>query len=166
VQTDPNWSNFLYDEEADVLNLIDFGAAQTYEHAFCYNYARLVKAAADRNRQALLDVSLEMGFLTGQEKPEFLDAHVAAAFITGEPFAADEYDFATCAMTERNSTHIGTMLAGRLKAPPRECYTLHRKLSGAFLSCIKLKAKVSCKDMFQEYFAQLEDRHRALSAPQ
>lgn len=37
------------------------------------------------------------------------------------------------------------MLAGRLTAPPRECYTLHRKLSGAFLSCIKLEAKVSCK---------------------
>ena len=51
---------------------------------------------------ALLDVSLDMGFLTGQETQDFLDAHVAAAFITGEPFAEDEYDFATCAMTQRN----------------------------------------------------------------
>lgn len=50
-----------------------------------------------------------------------------------------------CTLYPYNSTHIGTMLAGRLTAPPRECYTLHRKLSGAFLSCIKLEAKVSCK---------------------
>jgi hypothetical protein len=49
--------------------------------------------------------------------------------------------------------------------PPRECYTLHRKLSGAFLSCIKLKARVRCKDMFQEYFAQLQLRHHTLSLP-
>ena len=25
AQTDPNWSNFLYDAESDTLNLIDFG---------------------------------------------------------------------------------------------------------------------------------------------
>jgi aarF domain-containing kinase len=163
VQTDPNWSNFLYDAEADTLNLIDFGAAQTYDESFCFNYARLVKAAAERDRDALIAVSLEMGFLTGGESSAFLDAHVAAAFITGEPFAADEYDFATCNMTQRNSSHIGTMLAGRLTAPPRECYTLHRKLSGAFLSCIKLEAKVSCKRMFEEHYSALEHRHRALA---
>jgi hypothetical protein len=28
VQTDPNWSNFLYDADSDVLSLIDFGAVQ------------------------------------------------------------------------------------------------------------------------------------------
>ena len=118
-----------------------------------------------------------MGFLTGEETPAFLDAHVGAAFITGsapvpfrrrkpsdaetrhsvagrcvaaatpawlivrdgargvrEPFAADRYDFGTCRMTERNSAYIATMLQGRLTPPPRACYTLHRKLSGAFLS--------------------------------
>ena len=127
---------------------------------------RLVRAAAARDRDGLLQVSLEMGFLTGDESPDFLDAHVAAAFITGEPFASDHYDFATCDMTQRNSAHIATMLAGRLTAPPRECYTLHRKLSGAFLSCIKLRAKVSCKDMFELAYDALERRHDALERQQ
>jgi aarF domain-containing kinase len=67
-------------------------------------------------------------------------------------------------MTQRNSAHISTMLAGRLTPPPRECYTLHRKLSGAFLACIKLGAKVSCKDMFQEAFAKLHARHLEIGA--
>ncbi len=30
MQTDPNWSNFLYNHPERVLNLIDFGAAQEY----------------------------------------------------------------------------------------------------------------------------------------
>jgi len=49
------------------------------------------------------------------------------------------------------SGYIATMLAGRKTAPPRPVYTLHRKLSGAFLSSIKLKAKIECKSMFEEY---------------
>lgn len=30
MQTDPNWGNFLYDQQSGVLNLIDFGAAKQY----------------------------------------------------------------------------------------------------------------------------------------
>jgi aarF domain-containing kinase len=30
MQTDPNWGNFLYDQQSGVLNLIDFGAAKEY----------------------------------------------------------------------------------------------------------------------------------------
>lgn len=30
TQTDPNWGNFLYDPEAHMLHLIDFGAAREY----------------------------------------------------------------------------------------------------------------------------------------
>lgn len=30
MQTDPNWGNFLYDQDSGVLNLIDFGAAKEY----------------------------------------------------------------------------------------------------------------------------------------
>ena len=47
--------------------------------------------------------------------------------------------------------------------PPAECSTLHRKLSGAFLSCIKLKATVLDKDVFLEYFAQLQLCHHTHS---
>jgi hypothetical protein len=30
MQTDPNWGNFLYDQQTGRLNLIDFGAAKEY----------------------------------------------------------------------------------------------------------------------------------------
>lgn len=41
-QTDPNWSNFLYDEATKTINLIDFGAARDYPKHFVDNYLRMV----------------------------------------------------------------------------------------------------------------------------
>lgn len=34
--------------------------------------------------------------------------------------------------------------------PPEEVYTLHRKLAGAYMLCIKLGAVVQCRDMLEE----------------
>ncbi len=42
------------------------------------------------------------------------------------------------------------MLKNRLKPPPEEVYSLHRKLSGSYLACIRLKAKVNCKQIWED----------------
>lgn len=42
MQTDPNWGNFLYDENTRTINLIDFGAARDYPKRFVDDYLRMV----------------------------------------------------------------------------------------------------------------------------
>lgn len=83
-----------------------------------------------------------------------LDAHAEAGFVVGVPFAhRGEYDFsAHNSMTRRVSELGSVMLKHRLTAPPQEAYSLHRKLSGAFLACMKLKARVPCRQIFYDTF--------------
>lgn len=42
IQSDPNFGNFLYDNENRMINMIDFGAARVYRKEFVDGYMRLV----------------------------------------------------------------------------------------------------------------------------
>ncbi|KAL3652985.1 mitochondrial chaperone [Castilleja foliolosa] len=153
MQTDPNWSNFLYDDAKKTINLIDFGAARDYPKHFVDDYLRMVVACANCDKEAVIEMSRSLGFLTGMESEVMIDAHVQAGFIVGLPFAKPGgYDFGSTNITQSIS-HLGaTMLRHRLTPPPEEAYSLHRKLSGAFLACIKLRAVVPCRELLLQVY--------------
>lgn len=153
IQSDPNFANFLYDNPSRTVHMIDFGAAREYQKSFVDGYMRLVWAAANQDRDTILQVSKELGFLTGDESKKFLDAHVDAGLVVGEPFLKKEsFDFANSHLTQRIGQYGGTFMQYRLTPPPSEAYSLHRKLAGAFLLCIKLKANIPCRDILETTF--------------
>ncbi|NP_001316508.1 aarF domain-containing protein kinase [Solanum lycopersicum] len=157
MQTDPNWSNFLYDESEKVINLIDFGAARDYPKSFVDDYLRMVFACANNDREAIIKLSQRLGFLTGEESEIMMETHVQAGFIVGLPFSKPGgYDFRANNITQSISNLGATMLRHRLTPPPEEAYSLHRKLSGAFLACIKLGAVVPCREILLEVYEKYE----------
>ena len=151
MQTDPNWGNFLYDVRTRTTYLIDFGAAREYDEEFVKGYLNIVIANANRDEKALINESIRMGFLTGEENDVMMEAHKLSGFCLGEPFQSYEpYDFKSSKVTSRISEHGAVFLKHRLTPPPEEVYTLHRKLAGAYNLCIKLGANISCRDLLDE----------------
>jgi predicted unusual protein kinase regulating ubiquinone biosynthesis (AarF/ABC1/UbiB family) len=153
MQTDPNWSNFLLDiGRRPALTLLDFGACRHFAPAFVEPYRRVVAAAARQDADAVHRHSIQLGFLTGEENDAMREAHVESVLILGEPFRRDRpFDFARQNVSPRIRSHVPTMAKHRLTPPPQEIYSLHRKLSGAFLLCSKLGARVNCHRLLKQY---------------
>jgi aarF domain-containing kinase len=84
MQTDPNWTNFLWNpktrqvcfvhpqkgiqcEISFQIELVDFGATRTYSKEFMDMWLSLLRSAAAGDREACIEWSLKLGYLTGGE---------------------------------------------------------------------------------------------------
>lgn len=159
MQTDPNWTNFLYNTSTNNLELLDFGASRAYPSSFIDKYVQTLLAASRSDRETCHNLSIELGYLTGHESRAMVDAHVSSILTLAEPFmdsSPDVYDFQDQTITDRVRDLIPVMIRERLAPPPEETYSLHRKLSGAFLLCARLGSRVRCKELFKDAMEKLD----------
>ncbi|KAI9221207.1 ABC1 family-domain-containing protein [Blastocladiella britannica] len=166
MQTDPNWSNFLYDPATSRIKMLDFGSAREYSWGFLARYANVLEAAMNQDREGVLRWSEELGFLTGYETDAMRDAHVTAVLALGAPFTSETFDFGDARkVTGEVRDLIPTMLEYRLSPPPDETYSLHRKVSGVFLLCARLGVTLPCQQLLRDALAQFRGRQRRGEIP-
>jgi len=89
MQTDPNWTNFLWNSKTRQIELVDFGATRTYSKEFMDMWFSLLQSAVAGNREACIEWSLKLGYLTGQENQIMLDAHVNSMILLVTPFKSE-----------------------------------------------------------------------------
>ncbi|NXI41988.1 COQ8B kinase, partial [Galbula dea] len=154
MQTDPNWANFLYDCSQHRVTLLDFGASRSFDKEFTDHYIEVIRAAADGDREKVLQKSRDLKFLTGFESKAFEATHVSAVMLLGEAFRGPQpFDLGGQGTARGVQELLPKMLQQRLTPPPEQTYSLHRKLGGTFLACAHLGGQVPCRDLFEDCYS-------------
>ncbi len=135
VQTDPNFANFLIQEDPLRLVLLDFGATLRYPDDFRRSYIELLTSLSSLDRQKIVRNFMSFGLIDERESPETLDLFAEFLLLSLEPFqpAQQPFRFRNSDYAQR-SRDLGLRFTGSLKfsPPPRKVIFLHRKLGGIF----------------------------------
>lgn len=159
VQTDPNFSNFLYDARHGCLMLLDFGATHSVPPELVALYRRMGRAARDRDREELRATCEAMGYLRPGAPEAEARAMLELLEMTSEPLRhAGPYDFGASDLFER-VYHRGRAMffSDRFgSTPATETLFLHRKFMGTFMLCRRLRARVDINGLLAPYLDSAE----------
>lgn len=150
MQSDSNWSNFLYYSKTKTLMLLDFGATRFFNAEFIASYKEYLCASVAKDHAKLEQISLVMKLHTDGDNEDMQEAHLNMAMMFGEIFCSDEFDFGAENLSERFSAEVKKVIVNRTCPPPDEMYSINRKLSGVLSLCSKFKVKINCNAIFSE----------------
>jgi aarF domain-containing kinase len=153
VQTDPNYGNFLIQDNPLRLVVLDFGAVLKYTPQFRHDYVELIKSLGTLDRQKIIRSFQEFGAIDPRESQETLDLFSELLLLSFEPFQSSrqpfrfrDNDFAI------RSRDVGQRFTQSLRysAPPRKILFLHRKLGGVFTLLKKLDVQLDLVPYWQK----------------
>jgi predicted unusual protein kinase regulating ubiquinone biosynthesis (AarF/ABC1/UbiB family) len=157
MQTDPNFANYRHERSTGRLILLDFGAARQVSPEVSASYRNLLRALGRRDRDAVIDASLDAGFLgsgaLNAQRPlveEMVDV-VVAEFTREGPFDFGDRAFVRV-LRDRGLEVAADRSAWHL--PPADILFAQRKISGTALLAARLRAKVDVRSLLSPYLAE------------
>lgn len=157
MQTDPNFANFRYQPETDSIVLLDFGATRDVSADIQKAYRNLLTAALKNDRDAVMQASLDAGFVNlaaldrHRETVEQMTDIILNEFANEGPFDFGDRAFVSVLRDE------GMRIAADREAwhlPPAETLFVQRKVSGTAMLCARLKAKAPVRNILDEAFTR------------
>ncbi|HYN79448.1 MAG TPA: AarF/ABC1/UbiB kinase family protein [Lamprocystis sp. (in: g-proteobacteria)] len=145
VQTDPNYSNFLYQAETRKLVLLDFGATQGVAPALVGYYRQMMQASVAGDTDTVRECALALGYLDPGASAQQAVGIAELIALTGEPLRHPGlYDFGASDLFERVYVEGRNLFFKDAfgRTPDPATFFLHRKFVGTFMLCRRLRARV------------------------
>jgi len=145
VQTDPNFANYLYNNDTGRIQLLDFGATRSYSATRREALRCLLGACVDSNDEDIGRFATQVGYLGENDALEYRNKVINLLRTVTEP-CRDRgcYDFGRSDIAERMSNILIEMRLNNQygEMPPPDILFLHRKLGGLYLLLSRLRANI------------------------
>lgn len=158
MQTDPNFANYLYQQETGKIVLLDFGATRKFTKKFSVDYKRLIRGVMAQDRDKILDAASRLGYMLHTSSDAYQDFLVEIFNVALESFQEEGlYDFENAHLSERLSqlSEQAYDFKEFWQTPPTDILYLHRKLGGMFMLATRLGAQIDVNQMVKPYVATL-----------
>ncbi len=146
VQTDPNPGNYLYDPAREEIVLLDFGATREVPAHVAELYRKATIAMVHRDPTGL-DAAIRSMGVHDRPGSELAEVLTSVILEIAEVFDDAPYDFGTTDIQARVQASATRLLKHRreLRPPLPEYVFFQRKLSGTFLLCRQLRARINLR---------------------
>ena len=154
VQTDPNYANFLFDQNTGKIILLDFGATVPVSSEISFKFKKLfletMRSNKEETKQALYDL-------------EILDKNLPQLLITKlinlyweemEPIREGKnFDFARSDIFEKIDDLSGEiiLLKSKIQIPSIEVLSIQRKVGGLFLLARRFQSRIDITGIMNKY---------------
>lgn len=163
VQTDPNFANYLFrknDRNEIEIVLLDFGASKQYEKSFIDQYKKLMNAFIHFDREKVLKLSNELGFLSEKESEITKNLFIELCLLGIEPFkktndSLNSFNFSDTDFSKKVQKKTMELLkVTQFTPPPADLLFLNRKLGGVFNLFRTIGVQQNLSETFYHYVEQ------------
>jgi predicted unusual protein kinase regulating ubiquinone biosynthesis (AarF/ABC1/UbiB family) len=159
IQTDPNFANYLYDEENKKIVLLDFGATRVFDAQRIQAYRRLMTAGMHEDPIALENAALDIGYFSTSMKQAHKRLVLKILMQASEPLRHQgSYPCGEMGLSGRMNESTSQLGTDRTFShiAPTETVFLHRKVGGIYMLAVQLKAHVDIGSLFLPFAIDLK----------
>ncbi|MFK0332752.1 ABC1 kinase family protein [Rhizobium sp. NPDC090275] len=156
MQTDPNFANYRWQPDTGRIVLLDFGATRQVPTQTVEDYRGLLRAGLARDRTAVRDALVEMGFVSSAQAlkhGDALDAVIATGLLHLNASRNGLFDFADRRFVGTVRDQAAPLIGDRASwaLPPPDKLFIQRKISGMVLLLTRLEAQLNVMDRLAAY---------------
>ena len=154
IQTDPNYSNFLYDHKNNKIILLDFGASQKISIEVRNKFKNLLIGTWHNNhtkiKTSLLDLDILHDTFPKQIEAIFLDLFYEVTYPIREKKV---YNFNQADLITKIKSNFQEFLKfqNKLQIPSSDILFIQRKIGGLFLLGKLLKVEIDLNKILKKY---------------
>jgi predicted unusual protein kinase regulating ubiquinone biosynthesis (AarF/ABC1/UbiB family) len=155
IQSDPNFANFLYQEDTQKLVLLDFGACRLLSDKTSIGYRKMAGAMQDQNDDAILAALIDLGLLNS-DTPQAIRLIVKNACLSAsESLQVDTYNFKQSEIIKRLQQETMVLVTNKeaIASPDFDVALVNRKITGTVMLANKMNADLRLRKLLASFIA-------------